>query len=346
MSSAIEVQHISRQFKSTIALDDVSLACGAGEILSLIGQSGCGKSTLLRIIAGLDHEHDGRVLLFGNEVSGTSVFVEPEQRSVGFMFQDYALFPHLTVEQNIGFGLRGLPAADVRAKTSALAERLAVSAMLDKYPHMLSGGEQQRVALARALAPAPRVLLMDEPFSNLDRRLAERVRAETVTVLRDLGMTAVLVTHDPEEALSFSDRIALLKAGRLIQAGTPHDLYFHPNSPYCADYFCAYNKIKAVYRGGMLETAIGAFPASFSAREGEAATVYIRPQSVHVSQDGDGLPATIKHRTFMGDAQRLQLQLDGSGVGLVAQITHQLPHDLTRCNVAVPSIGMLGFLDT
>jgi iron(III) transport system ATP-binding protein len=276
MSSAIEVQHISRQFKSTIALDDVSLACDAGEILSLIGQSGCGKSTLLRIIAGLDHEHDGRVLLFGNEVSGASVFVEPEQRSVGFMFQDYALFPHLT---------------------SALAERLAVSAMLDKYPHMLSGGEQQRVALARALAPAPRVLLMDEPFSNLDRRLAERVRAETVAVLRDLGMTAVLVTHDPEEALSFSDRIALLKAGRLIQAGTPHDLYFHPNSPYCADYFCAYNKIKAVYRGGMLETAIGVFPASFSAREGEAATVYIRPQSVHVSQDGDGLPATIKHRT-------------------------------------------------
>jgi iron(III) transport system ATP-binding protein len=345
MSAAITVERVSRKFKVTQALDDVSLSCDAEEIVSLIGPSGCGKSTLLRIIAGLDSEHEGRVHLFGQLVSGAKVFVEPEQRSVGFMFQDYALFPHLTVEQNIGFGLRGAASATVRTKALALAERLSINALLDKYPHMLSGGEQQRVALARALAPAPRVLLMDEPFSNLDRRLAERVRAETISVLRELGMTAVLVTHDPEEALSVSDRIVLLKSGKLVQTGTPYELYFHPNAPYCADYFCAYNKIRATYRNGLLDTVLGKFPASYEAAEGTSATVYIRPQSVYLSNDGDGLPATIRRRIFMGDAQRLELEMDGSKLMLTAQITHQLPHDAHRVNVVLPSIGMLAFPD-
>ncbi len=343
MDPAITIQHVSRRFVATQALDDVSLEIGVGEIISLIGQSGCGKSTLLRIIAGLDAEHSGEVRLFGQQVSGRDRFVEPEQRNVGFMLQDYALFPHLTVRQNIGFGLRKMAAAAAQTRVCDVASRLMVDGLLDKYPHMLSGGEQQRVALARALAPSPRILLMDEPFSNLDRRLAENVRSETLGILRELGTTAVLVTHDPEEALASSDRIVLLRSGKVLQTGTPYEIYFHPNAPYSADYFCAYNKLPAVFRGGVFETAAGRFPASFEMAEGGRATVYIRPEAIGISRDGDGLKGRIISRTFMGNSERVVLQLADSRVTLTAQVPRQIPDGGAEVQVVIPSIGMLAF---
>lgn len=340
-ASAIELGHITRLFRNTAAVNDVSLSIKPGEIVCLVGQSGCGKSTLLRIIAGVDSEHGGTVSLFGKVAAADGVYVQPEDRRVGFMFQDYALFPHLTAFENIMFGVRRRK--DGARLAAATIERLRIGSLRGKYPHMLSGGEQQRVALARALAPQPPVLLMDEPFSNLDRRLGEAIRTETLAILRELNTTAIIVTHDPEEALASSDRIALMRNGKIVQVGTGYELYYHPNSRYTADYFCAYNKVPATYRQGSLDTVIGAFPASFQAKDGSPATLYIRPQSISVSLEGNGIACRILSRTFRGDAEHLVLAVVDTDLVLTAQIPYLLPEGNDLVRVVVPSIGMLAF---
>ena len=191
-ASLLELEHVSRRFDGRAVLRDISLSIPPGRITCLLGESGCGKSTLLRIISGVDRpDPGGRIRVGGTEVTGPGVFVEPEDRKIGFMFQDYALFPHLSVADNLAFGLRGLSRSDRRDRVAQLAQRIGIGHLLDRYPHSLSGGEQQRVALARALAPEPAVLLMDEPFSNLDQGLRERVRRETVDILRRIGTTAI-----------------------------------------------------------------------------------------------------------------------------------------------------------
>ena len=186
---------VTRHFGRVAALEDVSLEIGAGQVLCLVGHSGCGKSTLLRTIAGIETLDAGSIAIEGTPVSGPGVFVEPEDRRVGFMFQDYALFPHLSVRDNVGFGLGRLSRAERGSRVDSILGSIGIEALADRYPHMLSGGEQQRVALARALAPQPRLLLMDEPFSNLDRGLRDRVRHETLSIVRELGITAVVVTQ-------------------------------------------------------------------------------------------------------------------------------------------------------
>jgi iron(III) transport system ATP-binding protein len=342
---AIEIQGVSRRFGAASALDGVSLEIGRGEVVCLIGQSGCGKSSLLRIISGVDFEHTGAVMIDGQMVAGPGVFVEPENRHVGFMLQDYALFPHLTVEDNIGFGLRKQVKERRQKAIELTMRRLGLEALRGKYPHMLSGGEQQRVALARALAPEPPILLMDEPFSNLDRRLADTVRQETLEILAGLGTTCIIVTHDPEEALSSCDRIALMRQGRILQVGTPYELYYHPASRYAADYFCAYNKLPAIYKNGMLSTALGSFPSNFEAAEGSRATVYIRPQSITVSRHGAGLTGQIVNRKFKGDAEQLTLRVSGIPQDLVAHVPQLLPDGDDHVQIVIPSIGVLGFPD-
>ncbi|HEY9344811.1 MAG TPA: ABC transporter ATP-binding protein, partial [Inquilinus sp.] len=231
----LTLERICRSFGTVRALDEVSLSIAPGEIVCLVGRSGCGKSSLLRIIAGVDAPDSGRILLDGAEIAGPGGFVEPEDRNVGFMFQDYALFPHLTVEENVAFGLKRLPREAARARAAEVIGRIGIAALAGRYPHTLSGGEQQRVALARALAPKPVILLMDEPFSNLDRGLREQVREETIATLRALGTTAIMVTHDPEEALSAGDRVVLMQKGRIVQAGSGYEIYDHPNSLYAAE---------------------------------------------------------------------------------------------------------------
>ena len=212
----VALDRITHRFGDHVALDDVSLTVGAGEIVALVGPSGSGKSTLLRLVAGLEPPTRGVVRLAGDEVAGPHRFVAAERRRVGMVFQDYALFPHLTVAENIAFGLRGRPRAPVASAVRGLLERVPLSRYTSSYPHTLSGGERQRVALARALAPAPRVLLMDEPFSSLDGELRERVRQDTMALLRELHTTTIVVTHDAAEAAQISDRVAVLRAGRLI----------------------------------------------------------------------------------------------------------------------------------
>ena len=249
------------------AIDQISLEVAEGEIVCLLGPSGSGKSTLLRVMAGIERPSAGRVLLDGVEVAGPRTFVEPERRRVGMVFQDYALFPHLTVAANVAFGLRGRSRSDVESTIGALLDRLGLRRYATSYPHMLSGGERQRVALARALAPSPRVLLLDEPFSSLDRRLREDVRQHTMALLRETRTTTVFVTHDPDEALRLADRIALLKDGRVVQCGGPEELYSRPATRFAARFFGDINELQGMCRSGRVETALGSFEAT-DIREG------------------------------------------------------------------------------
>ena len=311
LGGALVLEHVSRRFGETQALDDVSFSLVPGEIVCLVGQSGCGKSSLLRIIAGVDKPDSGRVLLNGAEIAGANGFIEPEQRNIGFMFQDYALFPHLIVEENVMFGLKRLPQREARARASEVMSRIGVAALSERYPHTLSGGEQQRVAVARALAPKPVILLMDEPFSNLDRGLRERVREETIGTLRALGTTAILVTHDPEEALAVGDRIVLLKEGRIVQIGTGYDVYDNPNSLYAAEFLCPCNRVKGTYRHGRIETAIGAFPARLDLSEGSPAFACIRPQALCLAPQGEGIPGQVVGCSFLGEIEELSIRVEG-----------------------------------
>ena len=306
----VTIEGISARFGDVAALDDVSLDVRAGEILCLLGPSGSGKSTLLRIVAGITRPVRGRITIEGFEVEGPGVSVEPEKRRVGMVFQDYALFPHLTVAANVAFGLRHLSRAEVDRTVGALLDRVGLALHADRYPHMLSGGERQRVALARALAPSPLVLLMDEPFSSLDDRLRDRVRRDTIGLLRDTRTTTIIVTHDPDEAVSVGDRIALLRRGRLLQCGSPEDLYAHPTSTFAAQFFGDVNELSGTCRRGRVETALGSFAAPHLA-EHAAARVCIRPEHLRVAAGATGIPARVLASQFRGEIDRVTLDVAG-----------------------------------
>lgn len=310
---ALSISAVSRRFGDVQALANVSLSIARGEIACLVGQSGCGKSTLLRTIAGVENIDDGKIVIGNTLVTAPGVFVEPEDRNVGFMFQDYALFPHLTARQNILFGLRGLARSQANARADETIERIGIGALADRYPHMLSGGEQQRVALARALAPQPHVLLMDEPFSNLDRRLRDTVRQETVSLLRALGTTAIIVTHDPEEALSLGDTVVLMHKGKVIETGSGDAIYSFPQTAYAAEFFSRVNRIPARRSGDWLDTPVGRFPAPCGSSG--AVLVYVRPQSVTL--DEVGVAARVTGRTLLGEIEEVSLAVDGLDVPLV-----------------------------
>ena len=223
----LQLDGLSCAFGDVQAVQDVSLEVGAGEILCLLGPSGCGKTTTLRIAAGVERQSAGRVLVDGRVMSDETVHLPPDARAIGLMFQDFALFPHLSVGENIAFGLPKR-SPDRQKTVDEYLDRLGLSGFSDKYPHMLSGGEQQRVALARALAPKPRVMLMDEPFSGLDNRLRDEVRDEALSILKEEGAAVLLVTHEPDEAMRMADRIALMRAGQIVQIGAPYHLYNNP----------------------------------------------------------------------------------------------------------------------
>jgi iron(III) transport system ATP-binding protein len=311
-SAALVVDRLTRRYGAVAAVDGLSLTVTPGEIVALIGHSGSGKSTLLRLVAGLERPSAGRIFIAGREASGPGRYLPPEERGIGMMFQDYALFPHLTVLRNVMFGLRRMPAAEARDIARRALDRVGLSAREEDYPHTLSGGEQQRVALARALVPRPGVLLMDEPFSNLDRRTRDIVREETTAVLRESGATAVLVTHDPDEAMRMADRIMLMQAGRIVQGGSAEELYRHPASLLVARFFSEFNEIDTVCRSGRVATPLGTFPAPGIA-EGAAATVCIRPHDLRLAEwPGEGgQTGWVVSRHFVGDAQLVYVSVDG-----------------------------------
>lgn len=290
----VEADGLTRRFGRHRVVDNVSLTIRHGEIVCLLGPSGCGKSTTLRMIAGVERPDAGSVWIGGRRMSGQGVFVPPERRAVGLMFQDFALFPHLDVARNIAFGAPRQGASQGIAEE--MLERVGLPGYADRFPHELSGGEQQRVALARALAANPAVLLMDEPFSGLDNRLRDRVRSATLELLREAGTALLIVTHDPEEAMLVADRIALMRAGRVAQEGAPYEIYARPVDREAAEFFSDLVVFLGTVRNGAVTTAFGEFAAQGIA-DGVKAEVAVRPHHVKLVLDrsGRGPDATASH---------------------------------------------------
>ncbi|MBN7807638.1 ABC transporter ATP-binding protein [Agrobacterium rosae] len=343
--AALQLNSIGKRFSNVDVLEDIDLTVMPGEIICLVGRSGCGKSTLLRIIAGVETPDAGAVMMNGREIAGPTTFMEPEKRRIGFVFQDYALFPHLTVEQNVLFGLKGLSKPQARARAADMIEHVRLTELAKRYPHTLSGGEQQRVALARALAPKPDILLMDEPFSNLDRGLRDSVREETLGLLRDLKTTAIMVTHDPEEALSAGDRVVLMQNGRIVQSGTGYELHDNPVSRYAADFFCAFNKVEGTVRNGHLNTPIGDFPHKGDLREGAKAFAYIRPSSITISTPDAGadISGRITNRVFMGEIEQVSVSVGGLAQDLRVRSMRRSPVDVQDVGISIAKDSVLMF---
>lgn len=283
----LAVEGVSRTFGGLAAVTDVDLAVYPHEVVCLLGPSGCGKTTLLRIAAGLESLHRGRVAIDGQTVADENRHsVPPERRSVGLVFQDSALFPHLSVADNVAFGLKERSTRLRRERVLGLLEQLRIGQYADSFPHTLSGGQQQRVALARALAPAPRLMLLDEPFSSLDARLRTQIRDDTLHLLKASGTGTLMVTHDPEEALFMADRIALMRDGRIVQVGTPMELYCQPAEPFVVTFFGDVNEFFGQVRDEAVETPVGHVDAAGMA-DGTQVRVMIRPEAVNVTVQGD-----------------------------------------------------------
>jgi iron(III) transport system ATP-binding protein len=310
---------VTQTYGSLNALDGISLTIEPGELVCLLGHSGCGKTTLLRVAAGVEAPTSGRVLMDGLEVSGPKAFVPPERRGIGLMFQDYALFPHLTILANVAFGLRDLPAPEAEKSAKRALSRVGLERYADDYPHTLSGGEQQRVALARSIAPRPGILLMDEPFSNLDRRMRDAIRDETVAILRETGATTMVVTHDPEEAMMIADRIVLMRSGQIVQQGSAEEIYSRPADLFAARFFCDFNEVEGVVQSGQVSTPFGLFPAPDLA-EGAGAIVCIRPQGVRLKGPDVGLPGRIVSRRFLGEVDLVHVIVPGLERPLQARV--------------------------
>nr|WP_089686979.1 ABC transporter ATP-binding protein [Halomonas gudaonensis] len=280
--AVLSMRSVHHAFGKRDVVQGIDLDVAPGEVVCLLGPSGCGKTTLLRIAAGLEVLQQGRVALNGGDIAAPHArHVPPEKRNVGLAFQESALFPHLTVLENVTFGLKHEPPKERRLRALALLEQLGMDGYADVYPHMLSGGQQQRVALARALAPAPQLMLLDEPFSSLDARLRDRIRDDTLHVLKKVGAATLLVTHDPEEAMFMADRIALMCDGRIVQTGTPRELYCAPCDPFVVTFFGEVNELSGEVRNGCVDTPVGAVDAGWLA-EGTRVRVMIRPEALHV----------------------------------------------------------------
>jgi iron(III) transport system ATP-binding protein len=346
-ASRLTFERVTRRFGKTDAVDDFSLDVAPGEIVCLLGPSGCGKTTALRLAAGVDRPDRGRILLDAMEAAGPSGFVPPEKRGVGLMFQDFALFPHLTVAANVAFGLRDLGRAEARREAMAALDRVGLKHYADLYPHILSGGEQQRVALARAIAPRPNVLLMDEPFSGLDPQLRDAMRDETYAILREMRATCIVVTHSPEEAMRLGDRIAVMRKGRLVQAGSADALYAAPADLDVARSFCAVNEIEARVTGGAARTPIGAFAAP-GIEEGARAVVVIRQGGfVFGGGHADAPEAHIHEVRRLGEFAQAMFHVEGVAGPLIARIlAHDAPQAGTATPVAVAPGAALAFAAT
>jgi iron(III) transport system ATP-binding protein len=304
--TVLELDGLTREYGIETAVEDLSLAVGQGELLTLLGPSGCGKTTTLRMIAGLEEPTSGTITIDGEEVASGGEIVPPEERDVGLVFQEFALFPHLTVAENITFGIDDWDRERQAERLDELLGLVDLEEHSEKYPEALSGGQQQRVALARSLAPEPEILLLDEPFSNLDVRLRIEMRQEVRRILKEAGVTAISVTHDQEEALSISDRVAIMNDGHLEQVGKPELVFENPESRFVASFLGRASFLSGRVRGEVVETEIGTFDVSqlngpVDAYDGAEIDVLVRPDDLEATPAKEGgADGTIVHRQYNG----------------------------------------------
>lgn len=305
----LAVENLSCAYADHQVVNEVSFSVGAGEIACLLGPSGCGKTTILRSIAGFMGIAGGDISLNGCVLSSPDFVLPPEKREMGMVFQDYALFPHLTVAQNIRFGLSGRHARS-KADIRELLDLVRLPNLLDRYPHELSGGQQQRVALARALAPKPRLLLMDEPFSNLDTDLRQQLALEIREILKQQGIGGILVTHDQQEAFAIGDQVGVISDGQLQQWGTPEELYYYPENEAVADFVGRGAFFEVTFKSAsMIQSELGAveLPEALDIKEGENRRLFLRPSEIHPLIGGEG--ATVANVEFLGETILVILQL-------------------------------------
>ena len=294
-TNALKVENVSHAYGANRVLDDISLTVAPGQVACLLGPSGGGKSTLLRLIAGLEIIQGGAVTIGGRTVAdaGLGIHLAPEKRGMGLMFQDYALFPHLTILENIAFGISVSTPERMQWVNDAI-ERIGLADHARSYPHTLSGGQQQRAALLRALAPEPRVLLLDEPFSGLDATLRASVRERTLSLLKETGVTTLIVTHNPVEAMVVADHIQIMVEGKIVQDGTQEDIYYAPANAFVASLFAPINRLRGVVKDGCVDSPIGCFRAPPPLADGMAAEILIRPEGMVLEPaTGDG-PNTVR----------------------------------------------------
>jgi iron(III) transport system ATP-binding protein len=318
--SLLSIAELWKGYGGAPVLQGLELEVPAGSLTAVLGLSGCGKTTLLRVIAGFERAERGSVSLGGQTLDSAGSYVPPERRSIGYVPQEGALFPHLSVQQNVGFGL---PRRERRGRqVGELLEMVGIAPLAKRLPHELSGGEQQRVALARALARRPQALLLDEPFSSLDASLRTRVREEVHALLREQGVTTVLVTHDQEEALSLADTVAVLRDGRIIQHGQPAQLYQHPVDERLARFLGAVNVLEATFEHGNALTQLGALPLRGEQPAGNASAgaVLVRPEQLQVRLRGQdtqdaasGLPGQVEQCRYYGHDALLQIRPEAPG---------------------------------
>ncbi len=331
----LEVEGLRKQFPraDSAAVENVAFALGEGELMALLGPSGCGKTTTLRMIGGFEAPDAGHIRLRGRDVTR----LPPEQRGIGFVFQDYALFPHLDVLANVRFGLRGMPPAEAETRARDMLALVGLGDLAGRKPHELSGGQQQRVALARTLAPAPPLVLLDEPFSNLDAAMRVETRQEVRKLLKTTGSAAILVTHDQEEALALSDRIVVMEAGKVCQIGTPDEIYRNPVSAFVASFIGRSNIVEGRASGMDVETAFGRLPLSRAANG--RVSLAVRPEQIMLEPDPAG-PAAIVGREYRGhdqlywvqEGERCMLVISGPG----AQIDLGTRVRLRICDCVTP----------
>ena len=311
------------------AVDDLNLEVNHGEILTILGPSGCGKTTTLRLIAGFEAPDAGTILINGIPVAEDSIFVAPEKRNVGIVLQEFALFPHLNVKQNIAFGLRGRNRTEIEERVRAMVELTGLQGLEERYPYQLSGGQQQRVAVARALAPSPLIVLFDEPFASIDPDLRSRMRTELKQILKEAGVTAIFVTHDQEEAFLIADRIVVMNKGKIHQIGTPMEVYYNPYDRFVAEFVGHADFIPGKVNSTNLVTEIGEFPLNSNVVEdGSEVSVMFRPSDVEVIPTESGI-GTIEVIEFKGEETMYSIKLKKSG---------QFIHSLQRSSY-VPAVG-------